>query len=143
MNHMTPIADVSARAAIQITRAAPLFDRLVDAVLEHHTSRARTSPAGAGSAARNAVRLDALRERLDWFFPQFRELYFERLREQLGPDLSPVLGALQDERVQCFLRALETMRPALLHSLQQLGREMTNALEASQVSACSGSTSAA
>lgn len=140
---MTPIADVSARAAIQITRAAPLFDHLVDAVLEHRTSRVRTRPAAAGNAQSDAARLDALRERLDWFFPQFRDLYFELLREQLGPDLSIVLDALRDERVQRFLRALETMHPALLHALQQLGREMTHALEASDVSACSGSTSAA
>jgi hypothetical protein len=58
-------------------------------------------------------------------------------------DLSPVLGALKDERVQRFLRALETMHPALLRSMQQLGREMANALEASGFSACNGSTSAA
>jgi len=129
---MTPIADVSARAAIQITRAAPLFDRLVDAVLEHRTSRATTRPAAATPLAQNdPAQLDALRERLDWFFPQFRDLYFELLREQLGADLSPVLSAMKDERVQRFLRALDTMRPALLCSLQQLGREMTNALEAS------------
>ena len=136
---MTPIADLSARAAIQLTRASPLFDRLVDAVLEHRTSRATTSPATAGSGPSGPV----LRERLDWFFPQFRDLYFDLLREQLGPDLSPVLGALRDERVQRFLRALEAMRPALLQGMQQLGREMMNALEASGVSACTGSTSAA
>jgi hypothetical protein len=141
---MTPITDVSARAAIQITRAAPLFDRLVDAVLEHRTSRATTSPAAANPLAQaDPAQLDALRERLDWFFPQFRDLYFELLREQFGTDLSLVLGALKEERVQRFLRALDTMRPALLRGMQQLGREMTNALEASSVSACSGSTSAA
>lgn len=142
---MTPIPDVSARAAIQITRAAPLFDHLVDAVLEHYTSRTPTRPAAAGNvlAKNDPIPLAALRERLDWFFPQFRDLYFELLREQLGRDLSLVLGALQDERVQRFLRALETMRPALLRSMQQLGREMANALEASGVSACTGSTSAA
>ena len=138
---MTAISDVSARSAIQITRAAPLFDRLVDAVLEHRTSRVSTRPAAAGP--NDPAQLAALRERLDWFFPQFRELYFELLREQLGADLSSVLDALKEERVQRFLRALEALHPALLSSMQQLGREMLVALEASQTSACSGSTSAA
>jgi hypothetical protein len=137
---MTAISEVSPRAAIQITRAAPLFDRLVDAVLDHRTSRVSTRPATAGD---DSAQLAALRERLDWFFPQFRDLYFELLREQLGNDFSSVLGALEDERVQRFLRALERMRPALLSGMQQLGREMANALEASGFSACRGSASAA
>ncbi|HEU4576706.1 MAG TPA: hypothetical protein VFS67_00530 [Polyangiaceae bacterium] len=137
---MTAICDVSARAAIQITRAAPLFDRLVDAVLDHRTSRVSTRPAAAGH---DPAQLVALRERLDWFFPQFRDLYFELLREQLGSDLSSVLGALKEEQVQRFLRALESMRPALLCGMQRLGREMSNALEASGFSAGAGSTPAA
>lgn len=137
---MTPVPDVSARAAIQITRAAPIFDRLVDAVLEHRTSCIPTRSAAAGHGA---APVELLRERLDWFFPQFRDLYFNLLCEQLGPELSPVLDALQEERVQRFLRSLESMHPALLRGMQQLGREMAAALEASEVSACNGSTSAA
>ena len=136
---MTAALDSCSLTAIQIVRAAPLFDRLVDAVLEHRASRA---PARGGPAGPEPGTLDRLRERLDWFFPKFRELYFDLLREQLGPELPLVLSALQDERVQRFFRALEAMRPALLRSMQQLGGEMTNALAASELSAYSGSPSA-
>jgi hypothetical protein len=138
---MTATVDVCSLTAIQIIRAAPLFDRLVDAVLEYRSSQL---PTRRTAAVQNRAELDAaLRERLDWFFPRFRDLYFDLLRGQLGSDLSSVLEALQDERVQRFLRAVETMRPALLGRMQQLGREMAAALDASSFSACSGSTSAA
>lgn len=132
---MTAALDPCSRTAVQIIRVAPLFDRLVDAVLEQRTS---PLPTDAMTGARDPARQDALRERLDWFFPRFRDLYFELLRTQLGADLPCVLGALQDEHVQRFLRAVETMHPALLRCMDQLGREMAVALDASSFSADPG-----
>jgi hypothetical protein len=125
---MTHLPDTSARTAVQITRAAPLFDRLAEAVIEHHASL-EASQRGAALGSRANARLDALRERLDWFFPQFRDLYFTLLHQHIGPDLPAVLHALNDESVQRYLRALEAMRPSLLRALQQLGREMSTSLD--------------
>jgi hypothetical protein len=137
---MTAALDVCSLTAIQIVRVAPLFDRLVDAVLDQRTSRL---PSRRAPAAQDCAQLNALRERLDWFFPRFRDLYFDLLRAQLGSDLSSVLGALQDEDVQRFLRAVETLHPELQRRMQQLGSEMAAALDASSASAHTGSTSAA
>jgi hypothetical protein len=125
---MTPSPDVSARTAIQITRAAPLFDRLAEAVVDHCAS---LDPAqrSAGQRQRGNADPDALRERLDWFFPQFRDLYFNLLRQHIGPDLPAVLRAVNDESVQRYLRAREAMQPALLRGMQRLGREMLSSLE--------------
>jgi hypothetical protein len=123
---MSHIPDPSARTAIQITRAAPLFDRLAEAVVEHRSSL-EASQRGQGSAA--PPQLHVLRERLDWFFPQFRDLYLNLLRQHIGPDLPAVLRALNDESVQRYLRALQAMQPALSHALQQLGREMSTSLD--------------
>ncbi|MEO8184160.1 MAG: hypothetical protein ABI895_35520 [Deltaproteobacteria bacterium] len=126
---MTALVDVCPQAAIQITRAAPLFDRLAGAVVEHRASLATHQCAG-GLVGTGSER-DLLRERLDWFFPKFRDLYFNLLRQHVGSDLPEVLAALSDETIQQYLRALEAMQPALLHCLEQLGQEMVSALESS------------
>ena len=126
---MTPLVNVCPQTAIQITRAAPLFDRLVGAVVEHRASLATQQRAG-GSLGTGSER-DVLRERLDWFFPKFRDLYFKLLRQHVGSELPEVLAALSDETIQRYLRALESMQPALLHCLEQLGQEMVSALESS------------
>jgi len=125
---MTDFPDPCARTAVQITHAAPLFDRLAEAVVEHHTSL-DASQRGAALGSEANDRADALRERLDWFFPQFRDLYFNLLLQHIGAELPAVLRALNDESVQRYLRALEAMRPALLRALQQLGREMSSSLD--------------
>jgi hypothetical protein len=121
-------ANVCPQIAIQITRAAPLFDRLAGAVVEHRASLCRHQMA-SGSVC-SGSEPDVLRERLDWFFPKFRDLYFNLLRQHVGSDLPEVLAALNDEAVQRYLRALESMQPALLRCLEQLGQEMVSALSA-------------
>jgi|SRR6185295_19792627 len=125
---MTHLPEPCAQTAIQITRAAPLFDRLAHQVVEHRVSL-ELSQRGTPGGSRANVQVDALRERLDWFFPQFRDLYFNLLRQHIGPDLPAVLRALNDESVQRYLRALEAMRPALLHALLQLGQQMSISLD--------------
>jgi hypothetical protein len=109
--------EVSAGAAVQITRAAPMFDHLVEAVLAERTPEGKPAVAGG-----------ALRERLDWFFPEFRELYFQLLREHLGADLTRVLSALSDDSVQLYFRSLQSMQPELRERLQRLGQRMASAL---------------
>ena len=123
---MIPLANVCPQTAIRITRAAPLFDRLAAAVLEHRASLPTTD-----SSVRSGSEQALLRERLDWFFPKFRDLYFNLLRQHVGSDLPNVLAALSDETIQRYLRALESMQPTLLHCLEQLGEEMLSALEPS------------
>jgi hypothetical protein len=126
---MTPLVKVCPQTAIQITRAAPLFDRLAGAVLEHRATLATQQRAGGSDCSGSEPHV--LRERLDWFFPKFRDLYFNLLRQHVGSDLPEVLAALNDEPIQRYLRALESMQPALLHCLEQLGQEMVSALESS------------
>jgi hypothetical protein len=124
---MTPRPHVCAQTAVQITRAAPLFDRLADAVVEHHSSLPTHRIADGAICSGSAQ--TTLRERLDWFFPKFRDLYFNLLQQHVGSELSEVLTALSDETIQRYLRALESMQPALLHCLEQLGEEMVSALD--------------
>lgn len=108
-----------ARAAVQLTRAAPLFDRLVDHVLAEPSL----------FAPRGAAEDPALRECLDRFFPEFRRLYGRLLLEHLGPSDAPaVLSALKQESVQRYLRALRDMEPQLCAGLNELGEAMTHAL---------------
>jgi len=122
---MSKTREVSARSAVQVTRAAPHFDRLVDAVLAEWDSSG--SP-GSGRRAVNARVENQRRERLDWFFPEFLDLYFGLLREYLGPDLMRVLTALGDDWVQLYFRRMQAMQPDFVFRMQQLGCRMAASL---------------
>jgi hypothetical protein len=113
---MTDI-EMTSRAAVQITRAAPLFDHLVDMLLED-------SAAHAHGQATDQAPLSALREQLDGHFPEFRRMYFTLLRKHVGPSLPLVLAALNDELVQRYFRALKSMEPDLMAGLQKLAEKM-------------------
>jgi hypothetical protein len=113
---MTDI-EMTSRTAVQITRAAPLFDHLVDTLLQESTLPEH------GQASDQAMQ-SALREQLDGHFPEFRRLYFTLLRKHVGPSLPLVLSALNDELVQRYFKALKAMEPDLMAGLQQLARKM-------------------
>jgi hypothetical protein len=113
---MTDI-EMTSRTAVQITRAAPLFDHLVDMLLLD------SAPHPKGGADDQAG-LSAVREQLDGHFPEFRRMYFTLLRKHVGPSLPLVLAALNDELVQRYFRALKSMEPDLMAGLQKLAEKM-------------------
>lgn len=118
-----------ADAAVQITRAAPLFDRLAD----HLVAQLRESYAQEDAEQALAQRADlgALREKLDAFFPEFRRLYGGLLVKHLGPERAPrVIAALNDESVQLYFRAVQSMEAELQRALERLGERMVFAARA-------------
>lgn len=109
----------AATLAVRVTRAAALFDRIIATLLV---------PVGQASTPARAVeeaeRAD-LRERLDAFFPEFRQLYGGLLVKHIGAQALPaVLAALDSEAVQAYFRALQAMEPELLGGLQSLTKRM-------------------
>jgi hypothetical protein len=116
----------TAAAAVRVTRAAALFDRLVATLLAH------LEPAGQepDMASQEGASLDPgahaeLRERLDAFFPEFRQLYGSLLVKHIGArSLPSVLEVLHSEAVQVYFRALQAMEPELIGGLQQLTKRM-------------------
>jgi hypothetical protein len=114
--------DSAACAAVQITRAAPLFDQLVDVLLSH-AALAGYSSNTADGAARQA-RLRATRERLDAYYSDFQTLYFDLLSKHLGEQLPAVLDALSNDLVQAYLKAQKSMEHELIGDLQRLAEKM-------------------
>lgn len=111
---MTDDHAAAAATAVRVTRAAALFDRLL-ATLLAHAAEAAPAPEQA-----------ELRERLDAFFPEFRQLYGGLLVKHIGArSLPSVLAALDAEAVQVYFRALQAMEPELLEGLQLLTQRMT------------------
>src|SRR5262245_63508903 len=93
-------AAAAAAAAVRVTRAAALFDRLIATLL------AQPLPSDAsGSELAPAAQME-LRERLDAFFPEFRQLYGGLLVKHIGARCLPsVLAALDSEAVQIYFKA--------------------------------------
>lgn len=121
---MNPDIEGAARAAVQITRAAPLFDQLVDMLL---TQAALASDAGhpLHDAARQA-HLRAAREQLDAHYPEFQRLYYELLHKHLDRQLPAVLAALNSELVQTYFKAQKAMEAELIDELQRLAEKMAH-----------------
>jgi len=123
-DHQTTVA-----AAVRVTRAAALFDRLV-ATLLAHLDPAAQDPASQGEPAARDTDAGArdqvqLREQLDAFFPEFRQLYGGLLVKHIGAKrLSGVLEVLHSEAVQVYFRALQAMEPELIEGLQKLTKRM-------------------
>jgi len=120
----------SAEAAVQVTRAAPLFDRLADTLVARTSDRIRNRQQ-TDEVSKHAE-LRALRERLDAFFPEFRLLYGSLLVKHLGTEQAPrVLAALEDDCVQRYFRALSDMQAELLGGLERLADRMALAAQLS------------
>jgi hypothetical protein len=116
----------TAATAVRVTRAAALFDRLVATLLAHLDADAQ-DPAAQVPAAQDAGAggQAELRERLDAFFPEFRQLYGSLLVKHIGAKWLPgVLEVLCSEAVQVYFRALQAMEPELIGGLQQLTKRM-------------------
>jgi len=120
----------TAEAAVQVTRAAPLFDRLADTLVARTGDRIQNRQESAGVSKHAELR--ALRERLDAFFPEFRLLYGSLLVKHLGTEQAPrVLAALEDDSVQRYFRALQDMQAELFGGLERLADRMALAAQIS------------
>lgn len=109
----------AAAAAVRVTRAAALFDRIIATLL------GPASPGAAPGDGVDSAERAELRERLDAFFPEFRQLYGGLLVKHIGAQSLPaVLGALDNELVQAYFRALQAMEPELIGGLQSLTKRM-------------------
>ncbi|HEU4583624.1 MAG TPA: hypothetical protein VFS67_35440 [Polyangiaceae bacterium] len=116
----------TAEAAVQVTRAAPLFDRLADTMVARVEDRL---PERHDESLR-AQALRALRERLDAFYPEFRMLYGGLLVKHLGAEQAPrVLAALEDDSVQHYFRAVHEMQSELWGGLERLADRMALAVQ--------------
>jgi hypothetical protein len=119
---------VTAEAAVQVTRAAPLFDRLADTLVAR--IRERLEGRWESDTGSTLAELRALRERLDAFFPEFRMLYGGLLVKHLGPEQAPhVIAALEEDSVQRYFRALQDMQAELLGGLERLADRMALAAQ--------------
>jgi hypothetical protein len=114
--------DSAARAAVQITRAAPLFDQLVDVLLSHAALAACASNPKDGAA--HQARLRATRDRLDAHYSEFQGLYFQLLRKYIGERLPAVLDALNNDLVQVYIKAQKSMEHELISELERLAEKM-------------------
>lgn len=122
-NHDT---DPTAEAAVRVTRAAALFDRLADDLVEQLRRRLERSER---SAAQRTEQLRRLRERLDAFFPEFRQLYGGLLLEHLGHDGERVIAELQNDTAQRYFRAVQAMQGELQRGLERLSDRMSLAAQ--------------
>lgn len=118
----------AAEAAVQVTRAAPLFDRLADNLVSQVDANLPSQ--GPGLPPERGSQLASLREQLDGFFPEFRQLYGGLLLKHIGEERAPVvLAALSDETIQVYFRALKAMEPELIGGLQRLHERMAFAAQ--------------
>ena len=118
----------TAEAAVQVTRAAPLFDRLAETMVARVEDRLQRRSQNDESLRAQALR--ALRERLDAFYPEFRMMYGGLLVKHLGAEQAPqVLAALEDDSVQHYFRALHEMQYELWGGLERLADRMAMAVQ--------------
>jgi hypothetical protein len=118
--------NLTAEAAVQVTRAAALFDRLAENLIEQLSARLlRREP----DAEWRQAQLRQLRERLDAFFPEFRQLYGGLLIKHLGQESARVIAALQEESAQQYFRAVQAMQAELQGGLERLCDRMSLAAQ--------------
>jgi hypothetical protein len=116
----------TAEAAVQVTRAAALFDRLAENLIEQLSTRLQRREQDADSLQ---AQLRQLRERLDAFFPEFRQLYGGLLVKHLGLESARVIAALQEESAQQYFRAVQAMQAELQGGLERLCDRMSLAAQ--------------
>ena len=90
---MMALTETRAQKAVRVTRAARIFDAMVGALV-WRVRKAMSVPDRADEETEASFR--ALRERLDAYFPEFRNIYGQLLVEQLGEthaDAVPRLNA--------------------------------------------------
>ena len=111
--------------AVRLTHATKLFD----ATAEHLLWRLRVAmyiPSVADeSTEREFLRL---REKLDDYFPEFRELFGGLLVERLGAHAADVLRGLAGEELQLYFQASDRIRRDVEAGLNELSRAMQAAV---------------
>jgi hypothetical protein len=113
---------------LRITRSASIFDEVAN-LLVRRIRLALQVPSRAD--ADTEAQFQSVREKLDGFFPRFREMYARLLATHLEGDLSAVVDSLRGEAVQRYFAASPDIDRALSMSLQQLAMEMVQSVYAS------------
>jgi hypothetical protein len=132
---MTTSPGDAAKALVQVTHAARVFDRLVDSLIGQLRASQRV-PASREVTVGHDGTLDisddefvSVRERMDALYPEFQRLYGSLLLEQLGPEhAEEVLMALRSEPIQRYFRARRQMEQALLEGMGALSHKLSDVM---------------
>jgi len=121
----------AAITAVQLTRAATIFDRIANGLVER-VRQALGVPDRLDEDIEQE--LVGLRAELDEFFPEYQQLFGGLLLEHIGREHAPsVLAALSGEAIQRYFRAAPEIDAELQALFAELVRQMSLAArEASQ-----------
>jgi hypothetical protein len=107
---------------VLVTRAATIFDAVVNALLGR-VRQAMSVPEVASEATEAQFR--ELREKLDAFFPEFRNMYGSLLSQSLGErHVDAVLAGLEAPALQAFFGVSVQIDAELRSASNDLMREM-------------------
>lgn len=119
-----PSIESHASLAVQLTRAATVFDGIANGLI----ATLRSAMGGAPERARPDIERELLRikARLDGLYPEFQQLFGGLLLEHVGRQHAPsVLAALHTEPAQEFFRAAPRIDAELQELLLELGQRMS------------------
>lgn len=125
----------AARTLVQVTQAAQVFDRLVEALIEQQRAaqlepHSREVTLGQdGTLAIAEADFTAARERMDAIYPEFQQLYGGLLLDHLGHEhVDEVLQLLRSEPLQRYFRARRRMEQALVEGMAALSQKLSDAM---------------
>jgi hypothetical protein len=121
----TPLADNHAALAVQLTRAATIFDGIANGLIAQ-VRRAAGVPELADPETEQE--LARLRAQLDELYPEYQQLFGGLLLDHIGREHAPsVLAALHAEPIQEYFRAVPRMHAELQSLLVELAQRMSRA----------------
>lgn len=121
--HASPI-ESQASVAVQLTRAATVFDGIANGLI----ATLRSAIGGTPERARPDIEGELLRirARLDGLYPEFQQLFGGLLLEHVGRQHAPsVLAALRSEPAQEYFRVAPRIDAELQALLLDLGQRMS------------------
>ena len=128
--HTLPV-DGHAALAVQLTRAAAIFDAIANGLIAQ-VRRAAGLPERADPDTEQE--LIHLRARLDELYPEYQQLFGGLLLDHIGREHAPsVLAALRAEPIQEYFRAMPRMEDELRLLLIDLAQRMSRAARGSAV----------
>ena len=122
----TPLIENHAAQAVQLTRAATIFDGIANGLIAQ-VRRAAGVPERAAPAIEQE--LGRLRAQLDELYPEYQQLFGGLLLDHIGREHAPsVLAALRAEPIQEYFRAVPRMDAELQSLLVELAQRMSRAV---------------
>jgi hypothetical protein len=121
----TPPAENHAALAVQLTRAATIFDGIANGLTAQVRHAMGVTKRADPDLEQELLRL---RARLDELYPEYRQLFGGLLLDHIGREHVPsVLAALGAEPVQEYFRAVPRMDAELQSLLIDLAQRMSRA----------------